>query len=301
VQNWHFTIQRELAKDLMLDVGYAGNHSVSMWVNADLNQALPNLAGQSLPLKTRRPNPQFDYIDANFSAGFSDYDALQVKLEKRYARGLYLLNSFTWSKAIDNASGALEMANGDQQALNYFNFQASKGLSGYDQPFNDTTTVIYDLPYGHGRRFGASLHPALDALLGGWALSGINTMTSGQTINLTYDPSAAFIATDGSKNSAVYRPNVTGNPMMPAGQRSTTQYFNPNTVQVPTDVTHPYGNAGRNIGRSNRYYNLDLGVHKQFRLPGEGRYLEFRTELFDSLNKTNFSPASGDRSTSSFG
>ena len=46
VQNWHFTIQRELAKDLVLDVGYAGNHSVGLWVTADLNQALPNLAGQ---------------------------------------------------------------------------------------------------------------------------------------------------------------------------------------------------------------------------------------------------------------
>src|SRR5215469_11571448 len=84
VQNWHFTIQRELAKDWLLDLAYVGNHSVGDWVNEDLNQALPNLAGQSLPLKTRRPNPSFDYMDSNFSAGFSSYDALQVKLERRF-------------------------------------------------------------------------------------------------------------------------------------------------------------------------------------------------------------------------
>src|SRR5215475_9834387 len=78
VQNWHFTIQRELAKGLLLDVGYAGNHSVAGWINADLNQALPNTATGSLPLKVRRPNTQFDYIDANFSAGFSTYNALQA-------------------------------------------------------------------------------------------------------------------------------------------------------------------------------------------------------------------------------
>jgi hypothetical protein len=301
VQNWHFTIQRELAKDLALDLGYTGNHSVGLWVNEDLNQALPNKTGQNLPLKTRRPNAKFDYIDANYGAGFSSYQALQVKLKKRYTSGLTLLNSFTWSKAIDNAAGALEAANGDQQAVNLFDSASQKGLSGYDQPLNDTLSAVYDLPFGHARRYGSKLPYLADALLGGWTLSGINTMASGQTINLTYDPNSAFIATDGSKNSAVYRPNITGDPMMPSGQRSITQYFNPATVLVPTDVTHPYGNAGRNIGRSNAYFDLDFGIHKQFRLPGEGRNLEFRTEVFNALNKTNFSPANGDRSSSAFG
>jgi hypothetical protein len=225
---------------------------------------------------------------------------LQVKLEKRFTKGLYLLNSFTWSKAIDNASGALEMGNGDQQALNIFNFQSSKGLSSYDQPLNDTTTVLWDVPVGHGRRFVSGMPGPVDALFGGWSLAVINTMQSGQTVNLTYDPSASFIATDGSKNSAVYRPNLIGNPLTPSDQRTITQYFNPNTVLVPTNVTQPYGNAGRNIGRSNAYFDLDTGIHKQFRV-GEGRSLEFRTEVFNTLNKTNFSAANGDRSSSSFG
>jgi hypothetical protein len=301
IQNWHFTIQRELAKNLILDVGYAGNHSVADWVNADLNQAVPNLAGQSSPLKARRPDAQFDYIDANYSAGFSSYHALQAKLEKRYAAGLYILNSFTWSKAIDNASGALEMGNGDNQALNLFNFQASKGLSSYDQPFNNTTTIVWDLPFGHARRFASKMPLWMDAVAGGWSLAIINTMSSGQTINLTYDPSATFIATDGSKNSAVYRPNLIGNPSLPSSQQTVNAYFNAANVVVPTDVTQPYGNAGRNIGRSNAYFDLDTGIHKQFRLPGERRSLEFRTEIFNTLNKTNFSAANGDRSSSSFG
>jgi hypothetical protein len=300
IQNWHFTIQRELAKDLILDVGYAANHTVGDWINADVNQALPNAAGQSLPLKARRPNAQFDYIDGNYSAGFSSYNSLQVKIEKRYSNGLQILNSFTWSKAIDNASGALEMGNGDNQALNLFNFQTSKGLSSYDQPFNDTTSVVWDVPFGHGRRFGGGLPRVVDTLLGGWSLGIINTMQSGQTINLTYDPNAVFIATDGSKNSAVYRPNVIGDIYPPAGQQSITNYFNLTNVVVPTDVTQPYGNAGRNIGRSNAYFDLDTGIHKQFRLT-EGKTLEFRTEIFNTLNKTNFSAANGDRSNSSFG
>jgi hypothetical protein len=301
VQNWHFTIQRELAKDWLLDLGYVGNHSVGLWVNEDLNQALPNVAGGNLPLKARRPDAQFDYIDSNFSAGFSSYDALQVKLEKRFSRGLTMLNSFTWSKAIDNAAGALEMGNGDFQAINKFDAQSQKALSGYDQPFNDTLSVVYNLPVGRGLQYGSNMPGWLDAVAGGWVLSGINTMASGQTINLTYDPSAAFIATDGTKNSAVYRPNIIGDIYPPSGQQSITNYFNLNNVVVPTDVTQPYGNAGRNIGRSNAYFNLDTGIHKQFRLWNETSKLEFRSEIFNTLNKTNFSAANGDRSSSSFG
>jgi hypothetical protein len=300
VQNWHLTLQRELARDWLLDLAYVGNHSVGDWVNEDSNQALPNLASQSLPLKTRRPNAQFDYIDSNFSAGFS-YDALQVKLEKRYSQGLTLLNSFTWSKAIDNAAGALEMGNGDFQAVNRFDAKAQKALSGYNQPLNDTFSAVYDVPVGRGLRYGSGMPRWLDALAGGWVLSGINTMASGQTINLTYDPNAAFVATDGSKNSAVYTPNITGSIYPAAGQQSVVQYFNPNTVLVPTDVTHPYGNAGRNIGRSNAYFNLDTGIHKQFTLWNDSSKLEFRSEMFNTLNKTNFSAANGDRSSSSFG
>jgi hypothetical protein len=89
--------------------------------------------------------------------------------------------------------------------------------------------------------------------------------------------------------------------MEPAGQQTISQYFNPNTILVPTDVTHPYGNAGRNIGVSNAMFNLDMGLRKQFPLWSERDRLEFRAEFFNTLNKTNFQAATGDRSSSSFG
>jgi TonB dependent receptor len=302
VQNWDFTIQRELTKDMMLDVGYVGNHSVGDWVNEDLNQALPNQPGQSLPLAARRPDQEFAYIDSNLSAGFSTYEALQVKLEKRFSHGFTFLNSFTWSHAIDNAAGALEMGNGDFQAINKFDSQAQKGNSGYNQPLNDTFSVVYNIPFGRGLRYGSNMPRWLDAVAGGWIVSGINSMLSGEPINLTYDPSSAFVATDGTKNSAVYTPNLVGPTIYPAaGQQTIKNYFKTNNIQVPTDVSHPYGNAGRNIGTSNAIFNLDSGVHKQFPLWNESSKLEFRGEFFNTLNQTIFSPASGDRSSSSFG
>jgi hypothetical protein len=193
------------------------------------------------------------------------------------------------------------MANGDRQSVNLLNFGASKGLSGYDQRFNNTTTVLWNLPVGRSRKFASAMPAFLDAVAGGWALSAINTMTSGQPINLTYTPGAAFVATDGSKNSAIYQADVTGDPMLPSGQWTVGHYFNTTNVHVPTDVSHPFGNAGRNIATSTPFYNLDLGIHKQFRLAAESRSLEFRTEVFNALNKTNFQAATSDAASSSFG
>ena len=87
---------------------YVGNHSVGLMILGDTNQAVPNLLSQNLSVNARRPIPNFTTIEKPCRCGFGSYNALQVKLEKRYYGGLYFLNSFTWSKAIDNASGHLE-------------------------------------------------------------------------------------------------------------------------------------------------------------------------------------------------
>jgi len=94
---------------------------------------------------------------------------------------------------------------------------------------------------------------------------------------------------------------ISGDIYPAAGQQTITNYFNLANVSVPTNVTQPYGSAGRNIGRSNAYFNLNLGLQKLFPVWREDRFLQFRTEFFNALNKTNFSPANGDRSSSSFG
>jgi hypothetical protein len=296
VQSWHFTIQRELPLSLMLDIGYVGNHSVGLLDLGDLNQARPQLPGQSLTLSQRRPIAGFDYIEMNYNAGFASYDGLQAKLEKRYASGLYLLNSFTWSKAIDNAPGHMEQFNGDQKGVDIYNIKASKGVSSYDQPLNDTFTIVYELPTGRGRKFLSHGPALLDAIGGGWRLTAINTMVSSQPINLRYNPSS--LATVSALPS--YRPNVTGDAMEPAGQRNIHHYLNPDMVQIP-DVTQPFGNAGRNTARSNALFQLDIGAHKEFRLPVEGAQLQFRAELFNAMNRTNFMAADGNRSNSTFG
>ena len=297
VQSWHFTIQRELAKDLIFDIGYVGNKGTHLMTLADWNQARPNAPGENTSLQARRPIPSFTYIEVAEGIGISSYHALQAKLEKRYSAGLYLLNSFTWSKAIDNASGHLETANGDNSRVNIRDIRSEKGLSSYDQPFNDTTSMIYELPYGRGRHWGGPAIGFVQALLGGWELSLINTATSGLPINLTYSPTGQFQVSSAPN----YRPNITGDPVTPEGQRTVATYLSRATVQIPTDSSHPFGNAGRNIARSHPFEQVDLGVHKQFRLWSESSKLDFRTEAFNLTNQTNFQAANSSISSGSFG
>ena len=153
VQNWHVTVQRELLNNLLVDVAYIGNRSRNLVILGDYNQARPNNAGEDIPLQARRPIQGFQFIQAAFDGGRANYHALQVKVERRYTRGLYLLNSFTWSKAEDNASGHLETANGDNSRVNFRNIDGEWGTSGYNQPINNTTTVVWELPFGRDRRW----------------------------------------------------------------------------------------------------------------------------------------------------
>jgi hypothetical protein len=100
VQSWHLTLQRELANNLVLDIAYVGNHSVKLMILGDANQARPQNPNENSSLNARRPYQGFGGIEEAWGAGFSNYNALQAKLEKKYSAGLYLLNSFTWSKVL---------------------------------------------------------------------------------------------------------------------------------------------------------------------------------------------------------
>jgi hypothetical protein len=286
VQSWHFTVQQELSHDLLLDIAYVGNHSTGLMILADANQAVPNQLGQNLSVNARRPIPNFTTIEEAFAGGFGSYNAFQAKVEKRYSRGLYLLNSFTWSKAIDNAPGHLENYDGDSSRINMYNPKSERGISSYDQPFNNTTSVVYDLPFGRGRHFNIQ-NRALDLVAGGWSINVINTVTSGLPINIGYSP------TTQAQTSPLLtqRPNLTGASLYLSGVNP-THYLNPAAFSIP-NYTQPFGNAGRNIARGPSFEELDFGLHKDFGLWSESSRLEFRAEAFNLLNNTNFNVNSG--------
>ncbi|HEX9005473.1 MAG TPA: TonB-dependent receptor, partial [Blastocatellia bacterium] len=273
IQNWQLSVQRELPGNMLLDVAYVGNHAVKLLLLADYNQARPLTtvelalpAAQRPSLDARRPIQGFRSISATLPAAYSNYHALQVKFERRFSRGIYVLNSFTWSKAIDNASQVLEEPGGNEgRPQNLYNIAADRGPGAYDQPFNNTTSFVWDLPFGKGRAYFSDLSYALDAVLGGWTLTGINTMTSGQAVNFRYAPSPVTANLPSFIGGIALRPNLVGNPLLPSDDRTIDRWFNTEALRLPTQ-DQPFGNAGRNIGRGPSFYQFDMGLQKRFAL-----------------------------------
>jgi hypothetical protein len=307
IQNWQVSIQRRLSSRTLLDVAYVGNHSIKLPLLADLNQARPPLPGEvaNATLDARRPYQGYGTISMVWPVGLSNYHAFQAKFEHRAGKDLYVLNSFTWSKGIDNASQVLEEPNGSTGTpQNLYNVAADRGLSGYDVPLLNTTSFVWQLPFGKGRRVGRNFGPLLDGVLGGWQISGINTMRSGRTVNMRYNTSGPTPVTAGLATflgGVTLRPNVLGDPLAPEAERSIDNYFNKANVVLPTE-NQPFGTAGRNIVRGYSFYQLDAGVEKHFALPVRDKmYIKFRAEAFNLLNKTNFGAPTGDRSSGAFG
>jgi hypothetical protein len=303
IQSWFFSIQRQLTPNTVFDVSYVGNHGVKLLEFVDLNQARPNGPTENTPLQSRRPIAGFAAISAGLPVALSNYHALQAKLEHRFSGGLYLLNSFTWSKAMDNSTQALENPNNAQaKPQDFRNLRADYSASIYDMPVVNTTSVVWAVPYGRGLKFGSNISPLLDGFLGGWQLSFINTMHSGQPINIAYDPSPLFQVSANLPSwlgGVTLRPNVLG-PIQGQGDHI-NNFFNKNSFQIPTDRTNPFGNAGRNTGRMDAFYQIDLGIQKNISIRREGTYLQFRAEFFNAFNKTNFRAAEGNLSSGAFG
>jgi hypothetical protein len=301
VQSWFASVQRELLKNMVLDVAYVGNRADDLVLIGNFNQAAPNNAAGSLSLQSRRPIPEFADITYVFNGGKSRYNALQTKIEWRL-RDVTLLSSLTLSKARDNGAQSLENQNGNFPGPQDFNNLAAEyGTGAYDQPYNSTTSFVWSLPFGRGHKWGGNAGRALDALIGGWQLSGINSLASGEPVTFIYAPAAAFqvsgIQQDfrGANN---YRPNVTCDPY--ASSPSITGWFNRDCVVIPTDPSQPFGNAGRNTVRGPNYWSFDFAAVKRVALAGSSA-VEVRLEAFNLFNRTNFAAPNGNRSAAGFG
>lgn len=307
IQSWHISVQQKLTDNTVIDVGYIGNKAKDLAMLADINQARPPLPGEdpNATLAARRPIQGFGTISAVLPEAFSDYHAFQGRFEYRSGANLNVLNSFTWSKAMDNVSQVLEEPNGSTGTpQNVHDIDGDRGLSAYDVPLLNVTSFVWSLPFGRDRKFGNSLPSVLNGIFGGWQLSGIYTMRSGRTVNLRYNTSGPTAVTSGLPTflgGVNLRPNLIGDPMAPESERSIDNYFNRANVVLPP-ATAPFGNAGRNVVRGYPFYQLDMRVQKTFALPfRDSASLDISVEGFNILNKTNFGAPNGDRSSGAFG
>ena len=304
VQSWHISVQRELLRNMLLDVAYVGNRARDLLLFANYNQAFPNNAAGTIPLQDRRPIPAYSDITYAFNGGKSRYHALQAKWEWRVSRDVTLLSSLTLSQTKDNGSQSLENSNGNNPSPQDFrNLGADFGLSNYHQPYNNTTSFVWALPFGQGRRWGSTASPVVDALIGGWEVAGINSVYAGEPVTFIYNPGATFVVSGiaqdfrGANN---YRPNVTCDPLASGADRTINNWFNRACVVLPADPSQPFGNAERNSVRGPLFWQFDFVASKRVALGGPAQ-LEFRLEAFNLFNRTNFRAPNGNRSAAAFG
>lgn len=314
IQNFVFSVQREIFKDTLVEVAYNGNHSLRLPILGDYNEAAPNpvtatcnatVTSGCLGVQARVPDPSFGAITWVDPAGDDHYNGLSVRFEHRFTQGLYVLNSFTWSNAIGDSEQALEYFSNATAAnpQNIYNLAAERGPSSFDVKLLNVTSVVYDLPFGKGQRFAGSVNPVLDKIIGGWQLSGINTANSGMPVNVYYSPSTANDVTGLTaeyRGQAILRPNVscTGGVNQSTAQSLLT-YFAGCTFTTPSP-NDPFGNLSRNAFRGPSFEQWDLAVNKNIPITEKVR-LQFRSEFFNVLNHTNFGPPNQQSNSTAFG
>ena len=299
VQSYFVSVQQELAKNTLLDIAYVGNHGTKLQGFLNGNQKNP-AAGFARPFGNWPSD-----ITTALNEFYSHYDALQIRYEQRFVAGLTLLNSFTWSHSLDNASASLEGNSPSPQDAN--NIAADYGQSDYNLPVSNITSLVYDLPVGHGRQFLNGSNALVNTLLGGWQISAINTMQAGTPFNVGYSPNSANAVSPqiGAtyRGANEYRPNVVaGQPVIKKTKLSSgfIQYTNLAAFTLPAtrdgsgNLVSPFGNASRNPGRTPAFYQTDLALNKKFNTPIESLKVEFRSEAYNIFNHTNlYLPGSG--------
>ena len=294
VESYFLSVQRQLYKNTLLDIAYVGNHGLKLQGFVNANQLNPAVGFA----QANRPFPGFSDITEALNEFSSNYNSLQVRYEQRATAGLTLLNSFTWSHALDQTSASLE--GNTPSVQNLYNLGADYGQSDYNLPIQNVTSIVYELPVGRGRHFLPGANGFVDSAIGGWQISTINTMQSGTPFNLTYTPSATNQVSPTISNSFrganLYRPNVIpGVPQLLNTQIASSgyiQYVNPAAFSLPGTGSaaaplSPFGNAPRNPLRNTAFYETDLALNKKFSTPLESLKIEFRSEFYNILNHTN--------------
>jgi hypothetical protein len=304
-QQWHLGLEYQLPSDTVLEVSYAGSRGLKLFAFYNGNQAVPVLGTDSLPTAPRRPandqgpgatgpctlanpqncNPALDVaIDTLRSNTQSNYNSLQVRLEKRYSHGLQYEAAYTFSHALDNASSASlgSVNNGDFQDQRFPN--QNYGNADFDVRQRFVFSYVYDLPFGRGRTFAKNSSGVVNQIVGNWQMTGVFSVATGNYYTATDINNIAGSDCGGTVGFYCSRPNLVGNlnakPCI-AGTLFNTCAFAENTV------LGTFGNAGRNIIEGPGYKTWDTSFVKQFPF-SEQKHLEFRAEFFNVLNKVNY-------------
>jgi carboxypeptidase family protein/TonB-dependent receptor-like protein len=304
IQQFNVGVQYELMPDVVLDVAYVGNKGTKLNGFRNLNQRAVITNADGSQSAGARPYPAFGDIQWMENRVSSTYDSLQVRLEKRFSHGLTGNISYTLGEALSGAPDHISTSGGGagidtgvfREPQDGNNLQAEMGPAEFDVRHRFVTSYIWELPFGKGRRFGTTWNRAMDLTFGGWQITGIHVLQSGLALTATL--AGSTVLNLGGERRA--RPNLVGNPELPASERTLTRWFNTDAFAAFSPSPQAFGNAGVGIMRGPGVANFDFTLAKNFPM-SDRRSVQFRTEFFNAFNHANFGPPNIARDSSGFG
>jgi hypothetical protein len=302
VQQFNVNVEQEIPGQIVLTAGYAGSRASHILVfgnnvNVSSPGACGSVSGYRLGCGPNGaafgvPYPAFPFteIDSVYDAGLAHYNSLQLKAETKSARhGIYALIGYTYSRAKDTGfSDGL----GSIIGATYFplpNWQnLDWGLSQINLNHSFTASIIYQLPFGKGRKWGHSWSGATNAIAGGWELTTIEKVTSGFPVFVVDSNNTSDAGLLNTNAQSLIRPNQVCNPVL--SNPTLAEWFNPSCFAQP--AAGELGNAGRTPLMGPRFVNTDLSAIKHFVLR-EGMSVDLRAEVFNLLNHPQFGSPGG--------
>jgi hypothetical protein len=281
---YNMTFQRILPKNISLEAGYVGSQSHKLSYAVGNYNVRDHLSSEIGKVQTLLP------------AGKSNYNALQAKVDRRYANGWSVLAAYTYAHSLDNGPAPFDLTSGSAPQ-NPFDLDPEYATSAADLKHNVTLSNQIELPFGRGKRYLHSAGSLVDTLVGGWHLNSIASFHTGTPVNI--------VSNAGYADYPGLRPNLMPgqNPTLPRHKRTVAEWFNTgaftNTPGQSNSGPIP-GNAGRNLVRGPGYANDDFSLFKNFSLP-QRIDLQFRAESFNLLNTPHYGNPNASRNSGSFG
>jgi hypothetical protein len=295
IEQWNFTIQREVVKDLALLLSYVGtqgHHLVGFNSPTQAKLFVPGIPNTPATIPLRSPFPGIGLADTSSTIFSSNYNGLQASVTKRASHGIYFSGAYTWSKMIDDNSAANRFQVIPGAALypqDSTNLKAERALSNYDIRNRFIANFLWEVP---GAQHLSST--AARKILGGWQLNGIITAQSGRPVSIidSADPQAT--------GEFFSRPDIVCNPNLPTSKRKPAMWFNTACFEAVPFGTPRFGDAPRNPVEGPGFFTVDSSIFKNTKI-GERINTEFRVEFFNMFNRTNFQVPTNDIRSALFG
>jgi Carboxypeptidase regulatory-like domain/TonB dependent receptor len=274
VEEYELNIQRQLGKNMALEVGYLGSEGHHLQRYIYFNAAAPGPGSQL----SREAWPNFNNTVENIGVVNSNYNSLSARLTRRMSSGFTFLLGYTYSKSIDDGSGQRTIGTDQIGMQNSYCLSCERGLSIFDQKHRFVASTLYQLPFGKGRTY--MNHGVAGTLLGGWDFGMILTAATGSPFDIMDGQDRSNIGA-----SSMDRPNVVTGQSALLSSPTPKEWFNVTAFALQPQFT--FGNLGRNTVIGPGLFSVDTTLDKSIRFT-ERLNLHVRLDAFNLFNHPNF-------------